>query len=241
MGNLNNNPLVVVRSGAELTKSTRGHTDKTDGKIFSMDRRIARKFDPDEHKAHMEDDIDWSLLVLKDGRLSVKTTFEALLVPTYFKGQGKEGDFSWMTQQPKCAKHFFIYNDNQEQYLNTNSKSAGGGNAVIRPYRHQEPPRAFGIPTGLNSAGYSKLSDENKNYIDNAINRIYELCVEYGHTHVQCSADKNSEDELQIGTATFATDNSVKQCITKKLLAKFELDRQVSATEKQKKQDCAIM
>ena len=112
---------------------------------------------------------------------------------------------------------------------------------MIRPYRYQEPPRAFGIPTGLNGEGYSELSDENKNYIDGAINTIYELCVEYGYTHVHYSADNKSEDKLQIGTAIFAPHKNVKKYITRKLLAKFELDRQASATETPKKQDCAIM
>jgi hypothetical protein len=72
-----------------------------------------------------------------------------------FNGTGKDGDFGWMILQDQYRDVLFIFNDNVKQFtahqndsLDPEGCSPGGGNAIIRPYQCLTPPRAAGIPTG---------------------------------------------------------------------------------------------
>ena len=70
-----------------------------------------------------------------------------------------------MIQQPEHARTLFVFNDNEEQFRaflrnEPSGCTGGGGNAVIRPWRCSEPPRAAGVPTGAGGAGYPALTDE---------------------------------------------------------------------------------
>ena len=93
-----------------------------------------------------------------------------------FKDRGVDGDFGWMIQQPQFARSLFVFNDNESQFLafhegEPSGLSAGGGNAIIRPYQESKPQRAAGVPTG-DHGGYSELSPQIKQTIDRAIEYI---------------------------------------------------------------------
>ncbi len=99
-----------------------------------------------------------SMMQLNEAESEGKTGHHTILVPTVFSGAGKVGDFGWMIRRPEYARHFFIFNDNEHQYR-CNDLTAGLGNAVIRPYKDGNPPRAWGIPTGDSRGGYHRLSE----------------------------------------------------------------------------------
>ena len=147
---------------------------------------------------------------------SFKQLTSPLLVPTVFTRRGRDGDFNWMIKQPQFKNHFFIYNDNEEAMLSQSSR-AGGGNAIIRPYRAASPPKAWGIPTGSKGKGYSTLDDTIRQHIDTAVNRIVSLCREHGYTHVHYSA----KEDGSLGTAIFTPDPSVTAYILKSLKEHF--------------------
>lgn len=148
----------------------------------------------------------------KDGGRGTGVT----LVPSVFTRRGQDGDFNWMIRQPQYRTHFFIYNDNQEAMLSQSSR-AGGGNAIIRPFRAASPPRAWGIPTGSRGQGYPSLNDTARGHIDTAINRIVALCREHGYTHVHYSANRDGS----LGTAIFAPHPSVTAYILRRLQESF--------------------
>lgn len=71
------------------------------------------------------------------------------VIGSVFAGAGKIGDFAWMIRQPEYADVLFVFNDNEEQFRayrkdpqGSYGCSPGGGNAIIRPYQCQSPPRA---------------------------------------------------------------------------------------------------
>jgi hypothetical protein len=91
------------------------------------------------------------------------------VIGSIFKGSGQKGDFGWMIEQPEYAEALFVFNDNEEQFREQRKDPSspfgctpGGGNAVIRPYQCEEPPRAAGIPTGVQGIGYAELTDQVK-------------------------------------------------------------------------------
>jgi len=100
-----------------------------------------------------------------------------------FQGGNQIGDFDWMLKQDEYKNAFFIFNDNESQFLahqddpkSQSGCAAGGGNAIIRPYQCETPPRAGGIPTGehgiKDGPGYPELNDTVKGYIDQAVASI---------------------------------------------------------------------
>lgn len=104
------------------------------------------------------------------------------LEPVSFAGRGRVGDFAWMAEQPDYAAALFIFNDNAEQFLayaagrrDAGACGAGGGNAVVRPLRCQDPPRAAGIPTGANGQGFAALEPKAKAVIDRALSVVRAL------------------------------------------------------------------
>ena len=137
-----------------------------------------------------------------------------------FKGSGCHGDFGWMIQQPEFARSLFVFNDNESQFNafhegKPSGLSAGGGNAIIRPYQGSKPQRAAGVPTG-DSRGYQELSPQIKQTIDRAIEYIKELLNSGDYDELVFSYD-NKKDTL--GTGIFKPHPSVKKYIYDSLIA----------------------
>ena len=144
------------------------------------------------------------------------------IIGSIFHGGGQEGDFGWMLNQPEYDDAFFIFNDNEEQFVThqidpTDSYGCqvGGGNAVIRPYQCQTPPRALGIPTGkLNGGGYQQFTPYVKWLIDQGIKQIKQLVSDNDYTRVFYSTD-NEEGDL--GGHIFNTLPEIKQYIVQQI------------------------
>lgn len=139
-----------------------------------------------------------------------------------FRGAGRYGDFSWMIEQPDYADALFVFNDNEEQFSaymkdpdGAAGCSAGGGNAVIRPYRCASPPRAAGIPTGtLGAGGYPALTDGVRRVIDEAIAHIRSLVARHRYRRVFYSA---ADARGALGTGIFAVGEDVKEYVVTRL------------------------
>ena len=137
-----------------------------------------------------------------------------------FQGSGVDGDFGWMIQQPEFARSLFVFNDNESQFNafhegKPSGLSAGGGNAIIRPYQGAKPQRAAGVPTG-DHGGYSELSPQIKQIIDRAIEYIKELLKSGDYDEVVISYDRIFDT---IGTGIFKPHPSVKKYIYDSLMA----------------------
>ena len=137
-----------------------------------------------------------------------------------FNGVGKIGDFNWMIKQPEYKDTLFVFNDNTEQFDNHRAVptsgpgcDAGGGNAIIRPYQCEDPPRALGIPTG---PGFDKLTAEVKAYIDKAVDQIAVTVSRYGYKRVMYNAADGSG---RLGTHIFSVGDDVKDYIVARLHA----------------------
>ena len=139
------------------------------------------------------------------------------VIPSTFSGHGKVGDFEWMIEQPEYERTLFIFNDNEEDFdafVNGQSSgfSRGGGNAVIRPFRKESPPRAAGVPTGKSGRGYSSLDEQTKAKIDQAIAVIADLLE-----HCDSVVFSSNSQQTKIGTGIFSVDPAVKRYIFEQL------------------------
>ena len=99
------------------------------------------------------------------------------VIPIAYSGMGKVGDFAWMQTQPDYVNTLFVFNDNEEQFdafLNGQASgfTAGGGNAIARPWRKLDPVKSAGIPTGSLGRGYSILDAKTQAKIDQALQII---------------------------------------------------------------------
>jgi hypothetical protein len=130
---------------------------------------------------------------------------------------GKKGDFSYMIKNEKDKKRLYIYNENLMQWKMYNDLEAGGGNALLRPYRYDSPynknkwPRSIGIPTGPN---WNHLDENIKRLIDSAVEQIKEILNNDEYDEVWWSADKNG----LLGVSIFKPDIKVIEYITKKIM-----------------------
>lgn len=138
------------------------------------------------------------------------------VVASVYSGAGSEGDFVWMIQQPEYEDALFIFNDNEAQFLahqqdpnNPSGCAAGGGNAAIRPMQCASPPRAAGIPTGVNGAGYASLTDNARTHIDTAMTAIATLLRSGRYRRLIYSSDGAGG----LGTGIFVVGDDVKQYI----------------------------
>src|SRR6056300_720421 len=118
-----------------------------------------------------------------------------------------------MINRPEYKNALFIFNDNEDQFLDE-SCSAGGGNSIIRPYQCEDPPRATGISTGIyrknsgQNPGYTDLNDGNaKKVIDQGINKIKKLISSYKYDKIIYSSDGKSS----LGTGIFKVGDDVKK------------------------------
>lgn len=119
------------------------------------------------------------------------------------------GDFNWMITQPEFSNALFIFNDNEEHH---ETPIQGLGNASIRPYNKYfklasiTKPRSAGIPTGtLRRGGYSMLTNQVQETIDDAIIEIKELIETYGYDSIYYSVGPSGK----LGTSLFQVDQSV--------------------------------
>lgn len=143
------------------------------------------------------------------------------LVASIFEGPDRPGDFSWMIEQPEWADALFVFNDNAEQFLAFRRDpagragcSAGGGNAVIRPYRCVDPPRAAGVPTGAGGRGYPSLTTEARAVIDDAVAVITELVATGRYRRLVYSA---ADASGRLGTGIFHVGDDVTTYIVDSL------------------------
>jgi hypothetical protein len=144
------------------------------------------------------------------------------LVPSVFAGRGRAGDFAWMIEQAAYADALFVFNDNEGEFRAHQRHAAGarqchtgGGNAVIRPYQCQDPPRAAGIPTG-DGGGYPTLTGDARAVIDDALAAITALVASGRYRQVIYSA---ADDTGALGTGIFDVGDDVKRYIVSGLRA----------------------
>lgn len=140
-------------------------------------------------------------------------------MPTFYRGNGKFGDWPWMKDQSVFAHSLFVINDNEEQidaYLAEAEfgYSAGAGNAVARPWRRLNPPKSAGVPTGKNGIGYQHFDAETKEKIDQSLTVIYDLLKTFYYEYLVFSTDKTGKT---LGTSTYEMDEQVLQYIFERL------------------------
>ncbi|ABV94483.1 hypothetical protein Dshi_2750 [Dinoroseobacter shibae DFL 12 = DSM 16493] len=141
------------------------------------------------------------------------------VIGSVFQGVGKPGDCGWMVVQDAYKSAFFIFNDNEEQFLDFHDHAAGArppgacapgaGNGVLRPWQCETPPRAGGIPTGSHGMGYAALTPKVQALIDRAVDAIAATIAEHGFTEVYYSSDGAGG----LGASTFAPAQEVKDYI----------------------------
>lgn len=143
------------------------------------------------------------------------------LLRSSFTGGGRDGDFTWMIEQPDHSRTLFVFNDNESQFYEhqkrlgtAHSCHRGGGNAAIRPYQCLTPPRATGIPTGDNG-GYTDLA-EAQSAIDDAIRHLDVLLASGQYDRVAISW--NHERQI-LGTGIFTVDRTVLEYIVEQIEA----------------------
>jgi hypothetical protein len=134
------------------------------------------------------------------------------VIGSTFVGPGQEGDFSWMIERPEHADSLFVFNDNEEEYFGRDCH-AGGGNAAIRPYQCEDPPRAAGVPTGSNGAGYASLTPGVRAVLDDALARVAGLVATGRYRRVVYSDDGAGS----LGTGIFQVGEDVKDHIVRGL------------------------
>ena len=160
-----------------------------------------------------------------DGSAQEDDTVEAVdtvqIIGSIYTTGDQAGDFGWMLQQADYNDAFFIFNDNEEQFLAHGNEPtgslgcrAGGGNAVIRPYQCQMPPRAAGIPTGANRQGYTALTPHVQQMVDDAIAAIRSVVAEHGYKRIYYSAANRQGD---LGSGIFQIDSAVKAYIVSQI------------------------
>ena len=136
------------------------------------------------------------------------------VVGSVFKKRGEIGDFDWMIRSGNYPDTLFIYNDDEQSQ---NSRTAGGGNAIIRKYNRNAllRPHSAGVVTGT-TKGYTKLTESAKQKIDECFDIIRGLCKAHGYTKIYYSA---STPNGQLGTSIFVVGTDVLDYITKELHA----------------------
>jgi hypothetical protein len=146
------------------------------------------------------------------------------VIGSQFSKVGALGDFGWMIEQSEYQDALFIFNDNEQQFLaylgdstpGTSGCVAGGGNAGIRPYRCQDPPRAQGVPTGSSGKGYAELTPPVRRVIAASIGIIRETLASGRYQRVFYSA---ASPDGELGSGIFVVADEVKRYIVEELRA----------------------
>jgi hypothetical protein len=145
------------------------------------------------------------------------------VIPVVFLGKGKSGDYSWMRKQAGYERAYFVFNDNERQFLahqedpnSVEGCSPGGGNGAARPWQCETPPRAGGVPTGTDTnGGYPALTPEVKAIIDRAVAAIKSNVNKYSFDKVIYStclkgSSPNCTLDDDLGTGIFAPSEDVR-------------------------------
>ncbi|MGA0781033.1 MAG: hypothetical protein ACO3Q4_05770 [Ilumatobacteraceae bacterium] len=147
-------------------------------------------------------------------------TIEFRVVPVVFEGPGQHGDFVWMRAQPEYANALFVFNDNEEQFVafergQPEGVSPGGGNAGVRPWRGENPPRSAGIPTGRRGRGYGSLDAKVTEVLGRAFAEIQALVDSGRYDTMVFSRDSRLE---ALGASIFAPDPLIRQLVYRALV-----------------------
>ena len=147
-------------------------------------------------------------------------TVDFRVLPVVFDGPGRHGDFVWMRNQPEFARSLFVFNDNEEQFMafehgRPEGVSPGGGNAGVRPWRGENPPRSAGIPTGRHGRGYASLDGDVSEVIGRAFRMIQTLVDSGEYDTLVFSRDAHVE---ALGASIFAPDPLVRQRVYQALV-----------------------
>ena len=147
---------------------------------------------------------------------------------SFFTGKNKVGDFRWMIDRSEYSKTLFVFNDNEEQFRDFQSKKndqtnlkkskgckPGSGNATIRHKQCDNPPRAAGVPTGSKRKGYKELSPQVRELIKQSIDHIRHVLEQGDYDTVLFSQEPNTR---MIGAGIFKISNEVKEYIFESLL-----------------------
>lgn len=163
-------------------------------------------------------------------RIETGAPTKVRVIPVVFSGKGQPGDYEWMRNQPGYERAYFIFNDNEEQFLahqkdpnGAEGCAPGGGNAAARPWQCETPPRSAGVPTGTDaSGGFQALTPDAKAVIDQAVTVIDANVRKYGFGKVvYSSCIKGSlpsctlDDDL--GTGIFQPSEAVRKYIVSQL------------------------
>lgn len=173
------------------------------------------------------------------------TTEVITVIKSQFTAPNVDGDFGFMITQLQHTETLFVFNDNEEQFLshfldknNPNGAAhlgidslpdnpghdcctAGGGNAVIRPYQCAPHIRAAGVPTGdyrqdsPHYMGYSSLNSHVTRMIDVSIMQIDALLASGRFTSLAFSWSPKT----MLGGRIFNTAQEVRTYIVQELLA----------------------
>lgn len=120
------------------------------------------------------------------------------VLPVVFETPGRFGDFFWMAEQPEFSRTLFVFNDNEDQFVafeqgRPSGIERGGGNAGIRPWRGESPPRAAGIPTGDRDRGYRVVDDRVLGVLERALGIVHDLVDTGRYDTLVFSRDKDRE------------------------------------------------
>ena len=142
------------------------------------------------------------------------------VIPIAYSGMGKVGDFAWMQSQPGYANTLFVFNDDEEQFdafLNGQASgfTAGGGNAIARPWRKLDPVKSAGIPTGSLGRGYSVLDAKTQAKIDQALTIVGKLLKSFYFDRLVFSSN---EDRSTLGISTYKVGEDVRKYIFDRLM-----------------------
>jgi hypothetical protein len=150
------------------------------------------------------------------------------VIGSRFERPDEPGDFGWMITRPDYDDALFVFNDNESEFRahqahgsGRSACPAGGGNAVIRPYQCQDPPRAAGVPTG-DAGGYRALTDHVRATIDDALAAIRALLATGRYRRVIYSAHNDAGD---LGTGIFSVSDDVKRYIVSGLQRLADADQ----------------
>ena len=141
--------------------------------------------------------------------------------PVVYEGSHRLGDFSWMRHQPEFARSLFVFNDNEEQFVafeegRPSGITAGGGNAIARPWQGEAPPRSTGIPTGRRGEGYASLDDSVIAVLNRAFARVQALVDTGQYDTLIFSRAKGSES---LGVGIFSPDPDLCRLVYQVLMA----------------------
>jgi hypothetical protein len=91
----------------------------------------------------------------------------------------------------------------------------GAGNALARPWRQFNPPKAAGIPTGKNGYGYQILDETTQEKIDQALTIVGKLLKSFYFDRLVFSSN---EDRSTLGISTYKVGEDVRKYIFDRLM-----------------------